>query len=326
MKEFDRYIRNRIAKEDAGVPEPVHRRIESTLASLPTMIRSRRLNLGFIRTASALCASFFFVFMLILPNVSAVYAESTAGIPVLGKIISVFTLRNYTDSGEKYSVEVSVPTVMEDGGSVGTINEDIEALTERITKQFYSDLGEHYGSLNIGYETVTDTADWFTLKLSVSETSAGGYNCAKYYHIDRKTGSPVTFGDLFGTEGMAEIGEMILGKMKDEMARDSEMVYWVDDITVDREMLIMSDASSDPGILMGIPDAKSPSKSQSAAESVFISAEKIPCVSPDQNFYFTADGNMVIVYDEYTVAPGSMGCPEIVIEKEEYTPYLAEKQ
>lgn len=326
MKEFDRYIRQRIAKEDGGVSEPVHRRIESTLASLPTMIRSRRTNLGFIRTASALCASLFFVFMLILPNVSAVYAENASDIPVIGKIISVFTLRSYADSGEKYCVDVSVPAVMENGSAFGTINDDIESLTESITKRFYSDLGEHYGSLNIGYETVTDTDDWFTLKLSVSETSAGGYNCAKYYHIDRKTGAPVTFGDLFGTDGMAQIGEMILGKMKDEMARDSEMVYWVDEITVDREMLITADPSSDPGILMGIPDANSSSKSQSAAESVFISAEKIPCVSPDQNFYFTDDGNMVIVYDEYTVAPGSMGCPEIVIEKEEYTPYLAEKQ
>ena len=33
------------------------------------------------------------------------------------------------------------------------------------------------------------------------------------------------------------------------------------------------------------------------------------------NFYWDKDGNLVIVFDKYEVAPGSMGTPEFVIEK-----------
>lgn len=36
-------------------------------------------------------------------------------------------------------------------------------------------------------------------------------------------------------------------------------------------------------------------------------------IDPDQDFYFDTDGNLVIVFEEYTVAPGSMGAPEFSI-------------
>ena len=36
-------------------------------------------------------------------------------------------------------------------------------------------------------------------------------------------------------------------------------------------------------------------------------------VGPDQDFYINADGNLVIVFAENTVAPSSMGSPEFAI-------------
>ena len=36
-------------------------------------------------------------------------------------------------------------------------------------------------------------------------------------------------------------------------------------------------------------------------------------ISPDQDFYLTSDGLLVIVFEEYTVAPGSEGSPEFVM-------------
>ena len=34
------------------------------------------------------------------------------------------------------------------------------------------------------------------------------------------------------------------------------------------------------------------------------------------NFYFDADGNLVLVFEKYEVAPGYMGTPEFTIPKE----------
>lgn len=39
-------------------------------------------------------------------------------------------------------------------------------------------------------------------------------------------------------------------------------------------------------------------------------------ISPDQDFYLTSDGLLVIVFEEYTVAPGSEGSPEFVMPYE----------
>lgn len=43
-------------------------------------------------------------------------------------------------------------------------------------------------------------------------------------------------------------------------------------------------------------------------------------ITEDQNFYLSPDGRLVIVFDEYTVAPGSEGMPEFIIPASIYAP------
>ena len=49
------------------------------------------------------------------------------------------------------------------------------------------------------------------------------------------------------------------------------------------------------------------------SEEVVYFPEELTAISPDQNFYLDENGNIVLVFDEYTVAPGSMGMPEFTI-------------
>ena len=46
-------------------------------------------------------------------------------------------------------------------------------------------------------------------------------------------------------------------------------------------------------------------------------------IDENQNFYLDSDGNLVIVFDKYEVAPGYMGCPEFPIPTAVYTAGLA---
>ncbi|WP_298020048.1 RsiV family protein [uncultured Dysosmobacter sp.] len=46
--------------------------------------------------------------------------------------------------------------------------------------------------------------------------------------------------------------------------------------------------------------------------------EEFTAVDPEQNFYWNGDGELVLVFDEYTVAPGSMGMPEFTIPADVY--------
>ena len=55
-----------------------------------------------------------------------------------------------------------------------------------------------------------------------------------------------------------------------------------------------------------------------ADESIIYFPEKFTAIDPEQNFYFNEDGELVLVFDEYTIAPGSMGMPEFTIPAEVY--------
>ena len=48
----------------------------------------------------------------------------------------------------------------------------------------------------------------------------------------------------------------------------------------------------------------------------------LTALSADQPFFFTENGDLVIVYDKYTIAPGSMGNPAFTIPKSVYEPLL----
>ena len=46
-----------------------------------------------------------------------------------------------------------------------------------------------------------------------------------------------------------------------------------------------------------------------------VSEDNFEHIATDQNFYINQDGKLVIVFDEYEVAPGFMGCPEFIIDE-----------
>lgn len=51
--------------------------------------------------------------------------------------------------------------------------------------------------------------------------------------------------------------------------------------------------------------------------------EEFQGVKADQNYYFNQDGSLVIAFDEYDIAPGSMGPVEFTVAKTVYQSYLA---
>ena len=140
-----------------------------------------------------------------------------------------------------------------------------------------------YGSIYIDYETITNTDKWFTLKLTVSEIQASSNTYFRLYHIDRVHGTYVNFGDLFDSKDFDAIEQIIRAQMEAEMAADSEVVYWTE--------------STELG-------------------------QSITGLSAEQNFYFDDDGNLVVVYNQYEVGPGSMGCPQFELLPEEYMEYM----
>lgn len=258
------------------------------------------------------------VVMIALPNTNMQIAHAMENIPLLGGFFRLVTVRQYNYSDENHDAEVELAQITygEDAGegaSVGEvaaapkgtavgsvegagqedavanlsedgmkeINQDMEATVEELIRQFEDTLSEEgYHGLHVTQEVVTDNAQYYTVKLSVLETEASGYEHNQFYTIAKQTGNVVTLEDLFaeGSDYISAISENIKTQMKEQMAADEGVIYFLDNDDM--------------------PEFN------------------FQGITEQTNFYFNERGELVIAFDEYEVAPGSMGAPEFVIPQE----------
>lgn len=258
-----------------------------------------------VRRRSAWTAAAAAVIVLIaLPNTNMQIAHAMENIPVLGGFFRLVTVRQYNYSDENHDAEVELAQIAygEDAGegvpagevavgaatlegtaaeSVEAVNQDMEATVEELIRQFEDTLSEEgYHGLHVTQEVVTDNALYYTVKLSVLETEASGYEHNQFYTIDKQTGNVVTLEDLFaeGSDYISVISENIKTQMKEQMAADEGVIYFLDNDDM--------------------PEFN------------------FQGITEQTNFYFNERGELVIAFDEYEVAPGSMGAPEFVIPQE----------
>ena len=294
MNQIDIKLKAMAKQEDFSLPKDAEARIANTLESLPELKskeRSFRCRKYRRPTAAAFAAAL--ALFLILPNISPSIAYAMQSLPVIGKMVRVVTIRDYKYEDSHHSANAAIPKVeVEDDNlqhSADLINGDVEVLTNALLQRFKQDVeasgSQSYSSLDISYEVVTNTDSWFTLKLTVFEAAGSSNTYYKYYHIDKAAGSIVALKDLFKeNSSYAEaISQSIKEQMKQRMEEDDSTIYWLD--------------SEFP-------------------EFDFTSIDET------HNFYFAEDGNIVIAFDKYEVAPGSMGCPKFEIRKEVYQKYL----
>ena len=219
-------------------------------------------------------------------NLSPQAAMAVADVPVLQKVVQIVTLNRYqvTEGSLNYTANVETPELSASGdaqleSSVGEINAEVEAYADQMIAQFEREMEQQGGvyGLDILYNVVTDTDDWFTLQITTVETMASGAETRRYYNLDKTTGRYVQLADLFpeGVDYVTVISDNIRVQMKQRMAENEEQIYFID-----------SDMPEDD----------------------------FQQIAADQSFYRNQDGGLVIVFNEYDVAPGYMGCPEFVID------------
>lgn len=282
MNNFDDYIRENMAREENEIPEEVKLSLEKALGSLPENAPKKH-RLRSVTKIATIAASLIAVFIFVLPNVSVTYAKACEQIPLLGRIIQVTTFREYSYSDERHEMLISEPKIEEkDAEAAGYINKSVSELTNELVSYFYEELeitgGAGYGSIYMDYEVVSNTEKWFTLKLTVSENTASSNSYFKYYHIDKRDGKIVELGDLFKSKNYSDaLTENIKEQMRKLMERDSNLIYWVDDSII---------------------------------------GEDFVQVGADHNFYWNEQGELVIPFDKYEVAPGYMGTSEFIVPAE----------
>ena len=225
-------------------------------------------------TAAALVLTFG-----IAVNASPVVAQAMDGIPVIGSIARVVTIRNYNESTNNgMMADISVPQI---AGNVAA-NADMDAyakeLISRYEKEVVAQLGQEEGhyALESSYEVVSDNDKYVSIRINTVETMASGAEFVKIFTVDKATGQTVSLKDFLNSpEKLEAVSQNIKDQMAAQMAEDEGKVYFTE---------------GEPGGFTGL--------------------------TGDENFYLNEAGELVIVFGEYEVAPGYMGTVSFTIPKD----------
>lgn len=225
-------------------------------------------------TAAALVLTFG-----IAVNASPVVAQAMDGIPVIGSIARVVTIRNYNESTDNgMMADISVSQI--DGNVAANVEMDAYAkeLIARYEKEVVAQLGQEEGhyALESSYEVVSDNDKYVSIRINTVETMASGAEFVKIFTVDKATGQTVSLKDYLNSpEKLEAVSQNIKDQMAAQMAEDEGKVYFTE---------------GEVGGFTGL--------------------------TGDENFYLNEAGELVIVFGEYEVAPGYMGTVSFTIPKD----------
>ena len=239
-------------------------------------------------TAAALAAAF-----LILPNTSASVAHAMEQIPLVGQWVQVVTFRDYQVETERNHADIQLTKVgIEGTQSDEAVQETLEKMTAQIDAEIQNITGElisefeknmademGYQDLIVKSEVLTQTEEYFTVRLFCYQGAGSGYQWNYYYTIDLRTGERLKLQDLFsdGADYITPISENIKKQMQEQMDADENVCYWLHDEIEELNFRSITDETS---------------------------------------FYVNGDGDVVIGFNEGDVAPMYMGSVAFVIPGE----------
>ena len=215
-----------------------------------------------------------------LLNCMPTLAQALEAVPVLGHVVRVVDLRSYSLSWGSTGISVSGPVLEGDDQATDEIEQQKEEFVRQMEELFTwyaARKYQGYVAADITYTVVRDDEALFILRFDATLNAGGSVEYSRYITLDQQTGQVLTLADFFQPESnyIFPISREIKAQMAEQM-KAGEGDYFL------------------PGGIW--PD-----------EDCFQSIEA------DQNFYIDDSGRLVIVFEEYEVAPGSMGTPEFVI-------------
>ena len=291
--------RLRAEYEEISVPEAARLRVQQGIRQAKAE-RSRRSAVRWFRnTGTVMVASL--AALMVVVNTSQAAAQTLEQIPVLGSITRVVTFRDYTDQKEHFEAKVEVPKVeLEPSASDSGIseelkknyeltNEQIDAYAQKFINDYEEALREFGGqgnyALESSYKVLRDDEKYLSIRIDTTVVMAGGTQYVKIYNIDKGSGKAVSLSELFKApqEALAAVSGNIMEQMRTQMQQDTDKSYFLD--------------SEMPDL-----DFKG--------------------LTGEESYYFNENGELVIWFNEYDVAPGYMGAVEFTIPASVFSQYL----
>ena len=278
------------------VPEELDERLRKTLVTASAS-KPKGAVVKFTRWVVA-AAALFLCFTVGL-NTSESFAMEMSELPVIGAVAKVLTIRSYEVQTDNITTTVEVPEIQLEADKEETVlaitdvNAKIQELVDNFTAEKYAQIEEGKATFLEGGGT---EEEWLARDIEVtvnyeikhqSETTLSLFidgwiswfnfeEFRKFYNIDLVTGKEMTLTDLLGENAYAYAEAEVLKQINQMIEEDPDLCFW------------------------GINDSE-------YIEDEFIG------VTENTSFYINADGNAVISYNKYDIAPGAMGIMEFEI-------------
>lgn len=237
-------------------------------------------------------------------NTIPTFATEMAKLPVIGTIAKVLTVRTLHGVEENmYNVDMDVPNIVMESSSNITntdftekINSEIEKIVNDYRAQAEKDFEEYKKAffetggteeewndrkmdIIINYDIKSQNGNILSLELVTSKGWITSNEERYYYNLNLDTDKEITLKDLLGDDYINICNESIKKQIEQRMAEDENNLYF--GYGDDEEM-------KDAGF---------------------------KTITDKTPFYINENGNPVIVFEKYEIAPGYMGYQEFEITK-----------
>ena len=220
-------------------------------------------------------------FAIIGLNSNIGWYETLAKVPVIGAVADVFTFNRYQNTQGDMDMDISVAKVNEYERSVDA-NEEMNEYANELVSQYNQTVDEtdgqgHY-SLQSDYSVKYEDETYLCIEVATSEVMASANQYVKTFTIEKDSGQAITLGQYLNNdpELMSKVGDNIIQQMKQQMAADENVTYWIDETP-------LGDYS-------------------------------FSSINGGEDFYLIDRHTIVVMFDEYEVGPGCMGVVEFVVD------------
>ena len=276
------------------------------------------------------CQSVLLVLIAVILSVNMFPEAASAmeGVPVIGSVLRILSLENYRYRWGDTAIDIEIPTVemtafdaglvaargkraqekskgkkgkalsldSEKGGTsslpklpvndpnlkdaVNDFNEKMADYIEQMKEEFLWYVARKYDGyvgLDTTYTILCNDEEKLILRFDTTLNAGGSGQYSRCFTMDKREKKVIELKDLF---------------------RKNASYVPVVSKEILKQMQVQVDSGTADYFIPG---------------GIWREDEWFKEIDGDQNFYINKEGKLVIVFDEYEVAPGSMGCPEFVI-------------
>ena len=282
------------------VPEELEDRLKETLETSSATKPHNHNIVKFTRWTATAAAALFLSFTIGL-NTSESFAMEMSSLPVIGSVAKVLTIRSYETTEENVTTTVEVPEIQMEASTedlkmaITDVNAKIQELVDSFTAEKYAQIEEgkktfleNGGTIeewnardievNVNYEVKQQNETTLSMLIDGWLSWFDFEEFRKFYNIDLITGKELTLIDLLGEDAYEYATSEVLKRINEMISEDSNLVFW------------------------GINDPDN-------MEEEFIG------VTESTPFYINEEGNIVISYNKYDIAPGYLGILEFEISQ-----------